>query len=194
MLHLLPCDTFFFFPLEAADDDAVDDFFWMLADFLLKTITSYAGISVYVENTIVFGPVSYLDTSHVRYFLWPMFPMDFKEDISRWDVSNVVSMDNLFNGCEEFNQPLAGWNVSKVRNMSRMFQGASSFNQPLETWDVRNVTDMSSMFYNATQFNQPLKTWRIALLHCNICSMFANALAFNQPESTPPSIQWLVEN
>ena len=51
-------------------------------------------------------------------------PELFNDDISSWDVSNVVSMERMFHGCETFNQDLSYWDVSNVTNMRGMFHGA----------------------------------------------------------------------
>ena len=83
----------------------------------------------------------------------------FNEDISNWDVSNVIDMNAMFEGAINFNQDISGWDVSNVTDMSSMFEGASNFNQDISDWDVSNVTDMSSMFNGATSFNQDISDW-----------------------------------
>ena len=62
--------------------------------------------------------------------------------ISTWNISNITTMKNLFNGASLFNQPLNSWDVSHVTNMSNVFTGALAFNQPLNNWDTRSVTNM----------------------------------------------------
>lgn len=104
----------------------------------------------------------------------------FNEDISKWNVSNVFSMEGMFHNCIRFNQPLNNWNVSNVTNMSVMFAGATSFNQPLDKWDVSNVKSMNSMFYFADTFNQPLNEWDVSKV-TDFAGMFQNAVNFNQP-------------
>jgi surface protein len=47
--------------------------------------------------------------------------IEFNDDISRWDVSNVTDMSSMFEDAYVFNQPIGGWNVSKVTNMNKMF-------------------------------------------------------------------------
>ena len=42
----------------------------------------------------------------------------------------------------EFNENISNWDVSNVISMRKMFHGASSFNQNISSWDVSNVTDM----------------------------------------------------
>ena len=45
-----------------------------------------------------------------------------KVDVSKWDVSNVVTMIGLFQYCENFNSDLSRWDTSKVRDMYKMFE------------------------------------------------------------------------
>lgn len=63
----------------------------------------------------------------------------FNENIRKWDVSNVITMSDMFYGCIVFNQDISRWNVSKVQYMRSMFYGCVKFNQDLSGWDVRNV-------------------------------------------------------
>lgn len=86
---------------------------------------------------------------------------DFNQNISNWDVSNVVTMKWMFIN-SAFTQPIGTWDVSSVKNMKRMFQN-SSFNQPIANWKVGNVTDMSWMFSNSL-FNQPIGKWCVPLI------------------------------
>ena len=76
---------------------------------------------------------------------------DFNQDISQWDVSNVVNMEGMFSE-SNFNQEIGNWNVSQVVNMGGMFMNLQvdrtfPFNQDLSSWDVSNVTYMGSLPY-----------------------------------------------
>ena len=55
---------------------------------------------------------------------------EFNEDISKWDVSNVENMTEMFMDCKKFNTPIGDWDVSKVKDMSGMFFMAENFNRP----------------------------------------------------------------
>ena len=55
-----------------------------------------------------------------------------------------------------FNADLSKWDVSRVTDMREMFLYASSFNADLSKWDVSQVTDMSFMFAEAHSFKQEL--------------------------------------
>ena len=45
---------------------------------------------------------------------------DFNGDISKWDVSNVTNMEDMFFR-SEFNGDILNWDVSNVTNMASMF-------------------------------------------------------------------------
>ena len=47
------------------------------------------------------------------------------KDISRWNVSSVTNMSNMFNGATSFDQDISGWDVSAVTDITRMFNGVS---------------------------------------------------------------------
>jgi surface protein len=189
MIYLVPSDTFFFLRegsnagRTACDEVTDNDFFlWMISDFLVQSVTDKTGSKIAVQHNLVFGPVSYLDTSQLTRFEFNTFPFEFNENISRWDVSNVTRMAHLFRELPNFDQPLEEWNVSNVTDMDSMFL-MTKFNQPLEKWDVSNVTDMSAMFACNGSFNQSLEKWNITNV-TDMCWMFFETTAFNQSLET----------
>ena len=86
---------------------------------------------------------------------------NFNGDISKWDVSNVKTMEGLVCGENEFNQDISNWDVSNVENMSSMFIGANKFNQPIGKWNVSDVKCFVNMFNWAESFNQNISNWKI---------------------------------
>lgn len=132
---------------------------------------------IYNNNT----KLSTIDTSEITDMsgLFRDVKRDDYSGISSWNVKNVISMENMFYGCESFNEPLESWDVSKVENMSGMFSGCKSFNQPLNAWNVENVENTSGMFYECVSFNQPLDNWDIKSLE-NACYMFCKCANYNQ--------------
>ena len=107
--------------------------------------------------------------------------LSFNQDISNWDVSNVLNMYNMFSNAIEFNKNINAWGTktNKVTNMSNMFNGASAFNQNISSWDVSNVTDMSGMFSSTSAFNQDISGWTVTSV-LDMSSMFDSSTAFNQ--------------
>merc|ERR1712100_879360 len=83
-------------------------------------------------------------------------------DLSKWDVSKVTTMANMFDSVLNFNGDLSKWDVSKVTDMGSMFTNAENFNGDLSKWDVSKVTDMSYMFYHAANFKGDLSKWDVS--------------------------------
>jgi len=77
----------------------------------------------------------------------------FNQDISSWDMSNVIFTIRMFGGATSFNQDIGNWDLSNAINIGEMFKGATSFNQDIGDWDVSNVTNMAETFKGATSFN-----------------------------------------
>lgn len=98
-----------------------------------------------------------------------------------WDVSNVVTMAEMFSSQEgnAFNADISEWDVSSVEDMSAMFSLARNFNQDISGWDVSNVTNMEVMFFGAWAFNADISGWNTASLN-SMFSMFEGAQAFDQ--------------
>jgi len=87
--------------------------------------------------------------------------IDFNGDISKWNVSNVKDMRNMFSFAKIFDQDLSKWNVSNVTNMRAMFKGGI-FNQDISKWNISNVKDISFMFNYAILFDQDLSKWNVS--------------------------------
>ena len=48
-------------------------------------------------------------------------------DVSRWNTSNVTSMDGMFNNCGALTYlDISGWDTSKVTDTGYMFKGCSA--------------------------------------------------------------------
>jgi surface protein len=101
----------------------------------------------------------------------------FNGDIDNWDVSSVINMRVMFARAENFNQNLNSWNVSNVTDMSGMFNFASSFNGQIDNWDVSNVTSLLAMF-TATPFNQDISSWDVSNV-TDMSVLFNAATHFN---------------
>ena len=54
-----------------------------------------------------------------------------------------------------FNQDLSAWDVSNVIIMFKMFQNAQNFNQDLSAWDVSKVYDDTYFDFNTPQWTLP---------------------------------------
>lgn len=101
----------------------------------------------------------------------------FNGDISKWDVSNVESMDSTFMN-SEFNGDISNWNTTNVQKMGDMFSN-SRFNGDIANWDVSHVTTMHSMFCQNKDFNQNISKWDVSNVN-TFESMFQGASHFNK--------------
>ena len=73
--------------------------------------------------------------------------LSFNADISRWDVSRVTTMHEMFMGAKSFNADISKWDVSRVTDMTRMFSMASRFSQTLSgAWTTSKAVKVG-MFY-----------------------------------------------
>lgn len=84
---------------------------------------------------------------------------DIKGDITGWDVSNVLVMNGLFAN-SNFNQNISKWNVSNVHDMENMFYKNKEFNQPIGCWNVKSLHIAHNMFLKADKFNQKIGNWK----------------------------------
>ena len=56
---------------------------------------------------------------------------NFDCDLSKWNVSNVISMSSLFNGCKNFEgKGLDKWDVSKAEDIRYIFSGCDKIAIP----------------------------------------------------------------
>ena len=54
----------------------------------------------------------------------------FNSDLSRWNVSNVMNMSNMFDGCTRFNCDLSGWDTSSAVYMDDMLKDTDIDEKP----------------------------------------------------------------
>jgi len=132
----------------------------------------------FYQNDVFNQDISNWDVSNVINMSQMFEEYAFNQDLSNWDVRNVTDMYAMFKDNSVMNQPLENWNVGSVKKMGRMFEGNSAFNQPINNWDVSRVDEMWYMFFNASNFNQPLGDWNVSSV-TNMYSMFSGS-SFNQ--------------
>ncbi len=160
---------------------------------------SLRGIDI-VALYATFGPMCDWDTSKVtsmRYLFatlihanrwttsvpaaeWTTSCSPLKIDLSRWDVSNVLTMEGMFSGYNNVCFALGAWNVGRVTNFGQMFAGSFEFNHPLAQWDTSSAVSMQCMFWSCAEFNQPISQWNVSKV-TDFEGMFEGCLSFNQP-------------
>ena len=110
-------------------------------------------------------------------------PFNFNGDISKWDVSNVVSMYRMFFWCVPLSSDISKWDVSNVKSMKEMFTH-STFSSDISNWNVSSVTDMTEML-GGTGFNGDISKWNVS----SVTAMKSMFLACPIPEENKPKFE-----
>jgi len=84
-----------------------------------------------------------------------------------------------------FNQPINSWDVTNVISSRQLFQGSRTFNQPLNYWNFKNNEDMYAMFIDAETFNQDLSGWCVPKIATEPGNFDINTTAWVLPNSRP---------
>lgn len=69
------------------------------------------------------------------------------------DLSECNSMFRMFRACANFNQNISDWDVSNVLIITELLYNCSSYNQET-TLDISNATETSSMFFGTSSLNE----------------------------------------
>ena len=104
-----------------------------------------------------------------------------KIDISKWNVSNVINMEDMFYLCENLESigDVSSWDVSKVKNMCCMFFANENINVDLSSWDVSKVENMDTMFYKCNKFDfSTIENWDVSNCY-NMDDMFCDCKYMN---------------
>ena len=125
-----------------------------------------------------FGRIENWDTSKVTDMCWltspQMWPNSnhqfnddtlnfgkryFNPDITRWNTSNVINMEGIFDDARFFNQNISmkevtkndeiiymAWDINKVKNFNYAFNFNIRFNQNISNWQISRNAKIESMF------------------------------------------------
>ncbi len=117
--------------------------------------------------------------------------VNFDQDLSQWDTSNITDMSHCFELCEGFSKGnLNNWDTSSVTDMDYMFShtgtdtqisepGANGIQLEINNWDVSNVTRMAGMFkgFEARTTLFDLSSWNTGSVE-NMAEMFRDFRIF----------------
>ena len=86
--------------------------------------------------------------------------------IGDWNTTAVTTLSSAFYGgtgvvTSGFNEDISGWDVSNVIDMSNVVRAQPLFNQPIGAWDTSSVAKFIYCFYSATGFDQDMSNWNI---------------------------------
>jgi surface protein len=88
--------------------------------------------------------------------------INFKGDVSCWDVSNGKFFDYMFSNCRVFNSDLYTWDVSNGEDFMGMFLGCYKFNSVLRKWNVFNGENFNNMFQECKRFESDISKWNVS--------------------------------
>lgn len=131
--------------------------------------------------------------------------LNFNQDISTWDVSNVLQTDRMFKTAAKYDMDMEdmaftscvnfyemfrdsvfaasvkGWAFSSVAGITldSAFESATFFlGKGVETWNVKNVDNFGDLFRACTNFNADVSGWDVSFGN-NFDGMFAQTNIFN---------------
>lgn len=102
-----------------------------------------------------------------------------KIKIDKWNVSNVTTMECMFEGCLKFNGDVSGWNVGNVETFEQMFDMCKEFTGDVSEWDVSHGEKFNAMFSGCSKFNCDISNWDVSHAYTLRC-MFGDCDKFNQ--------------
>ena len=85
---------------------------------------------------------------------------NIKQAVDEWCKDNS---ENKINSIKKYG-PISKWDVSNVTNMSEMFYKAKEFNQDISGWDVSKVTNCDDFSYLTDKWTLPKPNFPIS---CN---------------------------
>ena len=159
----------------------------------LVGITNLSGMFANCSSLTTINNIGSWDLSNVT-TVESMFNLatNFNDDLSGWgdSTSGITNMNYMFNS-SGFNGDVSTWNVSSLQNCVNMFK-FSPFNQPLTNWErmgssLVNLIDMSYMFADSP-FNQDISNWNTSGCYYMV-GVFSNNTMFNQDINT-----WVVSS
>lgn len=134
--------------------------------------------------------LNHIDVSKLNAFRRTFWLKDFTGDISKWNMSNAVTIDSMFVGCYHFNGDLSEWDLSNCNTIQYMFTMCHRFEGiGLENWNVSKIEYFDHTFCSCKVFNANITEWKISSTAKDFSSMFENCENFVQDLSS-----WKIPN
>lgn len=111
---------------------------------VIRTLRKLYGFEEHMNlNWLDVSQVTYMNTLFYQEFLPGNTKAHCNVDVSRWDVSNVISTSYMFS-YSDFNGNVSKWNLKSLEDCSYMF-AYSLFNGDLSGWDISGASDKRHM-------------------------------------------------
>ena len=87
--------------------------------------------------------------------LYKIKPTSFNQNIGTWDVSNVTTLANTFDGATSFNQNLSGWDISGLSSSSSLNNfmrsvtlSSTNYDSLLNNWNTNKASYRNDLVPN----------------------------------------------
>jgi hypothetical protein len=93
-------------------------------------------------------------------------------EIASWNMSNVTTINCMFQYCSTFNQSLTSWKFTKLIDMAGIF-AETSFAGDVGSWNTSMVTDMTGAFFNCGIYGPNVGYWNFS--NATVDAMFGKS-------------------
>lgn len=98
-------------------------------------------------------PLENLDISQINDLSYVFSESPYNGDLSKWDISNVLLMNRMFD-CSKFNNDsISKWNISNVIDFSHMFY-SSKFDKDISSWEFNKNSYCYCIFFQNNNFEK----------------------------------------
>ena len=107
-----------------------------------------------------------VDVSLKRMFRNSQFNDTLVNDTSKWNLSSVVSLEEIFGGAggTRFNQSLSNWDTSNVTNMRQFVYYNVYFNQDISHFNLEKVTTVNRFFDKSQSYSYGMDWMEMPLI------------------------------
>lgn len=105
---------------------------------------------------------------------------NFNADLSAWDTSSAVNMQEMFQSASAFTGTgIGAWNVENVKNFKWVLANCVNFETDLSGWNPKSATTLASAFWGDSLFTGTgLENWDVSNVS-NMNYIFTNCISFD---------------